>query len=329
MDGLAPDDAPVSGADARQLIDDVFAIIDRKLFDPSFHAAERKAAHDQLVAASDGLTRSALASRIDEALKGTGMSHLRFLQPAQVRKLEALLAAPAKTAESETVTVERVGDLGIVRITTFMVPAIRRDAVDRAFERIADAKAVVVDVRGNGGGSRSSTMFVLEHLLGPDRLVAVVRERGGLDEHPFVRYGGLPDDTNAGSAADIAFEHEHKAVAWRTTVKAPAVKRRIFAIIDGGCASSCDAFAGALRDNHAAVLLGSRTAGDLLASVAVRPPWKGHLLMVPIGTVLPPSGESIEGKGVAPDVELTPCAKGDADACRTAALEEIRRAVAR
>ena len=78
----------------------------------------------------------------------------------------------------------------------------------------------------------------------------------------------------------------------------------IVVLINEGSASASEIVAGALRDHHRAVLLGTTTFGK--GSVqAVEPLRDGAGLKLTIARYYTPSGRSIQAKGVAPDVVVT------------------------
>jgi carboxyl-terminal processing protease len=74
-------------------------------------------------------------------------------------------------------------------------------------------------------------------------------------------------------------------------------------LVDGGTASAAEIVAAALQDRGRAVLLGSRTFGK----GSVQAPSRlsdGSALELTVGHYLTPSGRSIDGVGVEPDVEV-------------------------
>lgn len=76
-------------------------------------------------------------------------------------------------------------------------------------------------------------------------------------------------------------------------------------LVDGGTASAAEIVAAALQDRGRAVLIGSRTFGK----GSVQAPSRlsdGSALELTVGHYLTPSGRSLDGVGVAPDVEVPP-----------------------
>jgi len=74
-------------------------------------------------------------------------------------------------------------------------------------------------------------------------------------------------------------------------------------LVDGGTASAAEIVAGALQDRGRAVIIGSRTFGK----GSVQAPSQlsdGSALELTVGHYLTPSGRSLDGVGIAPDLEM-------------------------
>ena len=78
---------------------------------------------------------------------------------------------------------------------------------------------------------------------------------------------------------------------------------RIAVLVNGGSASASEIVAGALRDHGRAVLVGRKTFGK--GSVqTILPLADGEALKLTTSHYYTPSGASIDGKGIVPDVVL-------------------------
>ena len=189
------------------------------------------------------------------------------------------------------------------------MPRIRFEEVQQAIERLRGLPTWLFDRRGNGGGSTSSVIYLAQYLLGSDRSVGFSRCRSGAQRHePFIQRGFFRDEQNTASKADAQLEMTEGFVDWRTPEQAPPpFKGKAFLLTDGGCGSACDQFVAAIKDHSAARLLGWRTAGKLLSGIVFMPRWRGHLVLVPISSVVSPLGHEIEGVGVPPDFEIAAC----------------------
>jgi carboxyl-terminal processing protease len=148
-------------------------------------------------------------------------------------------------------------------------------------------KGLVLDLRNNPGG-------VLEAAVGVSDLF--------LDDGIIVSADGR--------APDAKFEMD--AQPGDVLDGAP-----IIVLVNGGSASASEIVAGALKDHHRATLLGQQTYGK--GSVqTVMPLSDGHAIKLTTSKYFTPSGVSIHGKGITPDVvvdekELDARLKKDSD----------------
>ena len=339
MASSLPEEQVVSREEATEFVAQVFSRVNAKIFDEAFFQAERAQAKALLLEAlsrTSALTRGELAGLIDTELQKTGMSHLRLLPPGVLRRLGERLEQQQQPQLAQKVSARMIGDVGIVRIPSFLVPEISLEEVTAAFRAVAGAGAVLLDLRGNGGGSISSVTYVAQHLLGPNRTVQLSKTRSGMSRKvPFVFASYFPDDQNRASAADVALERHEGYVEWRTpdaVTEVLSVPK--FLLIDSGCGSSCEAFAAAIREHHAATLIGEGTRGGLLGSVLYKSAWPGFALLVPMAATYSPSGALVEGVGVPVDTSIEACVQAkvpEADRDRRSAecLEEALRLVRR
>jgi carboxyl-terminal processing protease len=74
-------------------------------------------------------------------------------------------------------------------------------------------------------------------------------------------------------------------------------------LVNGGSASASEIVAGALRDHHRAVILGTTTFGKGLVQT-VMPLSKGRAIKLTTSRYFTPSGESINEVGISPDVVI-------------------------
>jgi carboxyl-terminal processing protease len=79
----------------------------------------------------------------------------------------------------------------------------------------------------------------------------------------------------------------------------------VVALVNGGTAREAELVAGALQDNRRAVLLGTKTFGE--GSIeSVLPLGSGGAIRLTTARFTTPSGREIQGKGIEPDLVVTP-----------------------
>jgi len=142
---------------------------------------------------------------------------------------------------------------------------------------IADNKAplhgAVLDLRSNPGGLLTSAVEISDELLNEG---VIVTTRGRLKE------------------SDLSF----RATPGDLLDGAPLV-----VLVDNGTASAAEIVAGALKDNHRALLMGRRTFGK--GSVqTVLPLDAEHAVKLTTARYYTPSGVSIQAAGIQPDIAL-------------------------
>jgi carboxyl-terminal processing protease len=168
------------------------------------------------------------------------------------------------------------GNILYVRLTRF-----ERGAAEQISNAVQQAggtqlKGLILDLRGNGGGDAEEQRRIMSMFVHNQVLVTFIDRQGQLTEHKT-------DDT------------------------IPLLQLKLVALIDGKCASACDATAMDIHDLHLGRLIGERTAG------AVSGPSLDFHLDDGSGMSLPvsfmhsgPAGELIDGIGVPPDDEVYP-----------------------
>ena len=145
-----------------ELFDQAAATFQDNLFSPvplndAWQAvkAERRAS-----LAVDGATERDMVVAVRTLMAATGVSHLGYLiEPSGPTVTAAEAGMPA-------VSWRRLrGDLGYIRIASFVEAAIERDRLDTAFAELADTRGLVVDLQGNSGGNLGLAMRLGDHLF--------------------------------------------------------------------------------------------------------------------------------------------------------------------
>ncbi|MBE3520229.1 MAG: S41 family peptidase [Firmicutes bacterium] len=168
-----------------------------------------------------------------------------------------------------------VKDLGngvrYVAISQFTSHTGRDFSAALAGMRVLGLKGLVLDLRDNPGGGLDACLEVLKRLVPKGPLVSLVYK-----EMPPEEY------TNEEDPPQIV----------------PVV-----VLVNGGTASAAELVAAVIRDRGVGILVGQRTYGKGTVQAVVPLP-DGSGLKVTVGEYLPPSGRSLEGAGLLPDVPV-------------------------
>ncbi|NQW00326.1 MAG: S41 family peptidase [Rhodospirillales bacterium] len=170
------------------------------------------------------------------------------------------------------------GKVGYVRITSFTEQSDigLKKAMDKFDKELGDGLiGIVLDLRNNPGGLLDQAVAISDAFLERGEIVST-RSR-------------LAEDTSRFSAraGDLA------------------KGKPIVVLINGGSASASEIVAGALQDHKRAVILGTRSFGK--GSVQTIMPLPGHGAMrLTTARYYTPSGRSIQGEGVDPDIIVEP-----------------------
>jgi carboxyl-terminal processing protease len=171
------------------------------------------------------------------------------------------------------------GRIGYVRITTFMEKT--QSEFLESLERMTRESGgrldgVVLDLRNDPGGLLDSAVHIAGDFLDGGTIVSIRGRSSGEDEIYDARSNG---DRLRGVPVVV--------------------------LINSASASASEIVAGALQDRHRATILGTRSFGK--GSVQTIIPLDGHgALRLTTARYYTPSGRSIQGEGIAPDVVVLP-----------------------
>jgi C-terminal processing protease CtpA/Prc len=119
---------------------------------------------------------------------------------------EPLIRPPAVTAHVSDASI------AVVKLNRFSVR--NRAEVEQALRQVADARALVLDLRGNGGGDYSQFMWLVRQFLPEPRIVLTQLSRRGDEqsmrelritpaEMPFLKPIAVLTDRRSGSASEL------------------------------------------------------------------------------------------------------------------------------
>ena len=168
------------------------------------------------------------------------------------------------------------GDIGYVRLTQFneQTDSGLRAAISKFRQQAGDRlHGIVLDLRNNPGGLLDQAVSVSDDFLEQGEIVST-RARHADDSS---RWNAKPGDITGGLPVVV--------------------------LTNGGSASASEIVAGALQDHHRAVILGQRTFGKGSVQTVIPLPGNGAMRLT-TARYYTPSGRSIQGLGITPDVPV-------------------------
>lgn len=160
--------------------------------------------------------------------------------------------------------------LGYIRFNIFVTSLM--DKIRTAIREMNDAPGIIIDLRGNLGGVGAMANGIAGMLESKQVSLGVMKMRTG--QLNFIAYP-----------------------------QAGAYTGPVVILTDGGSASTSEVFAGGMQELGRATIVGERSLGAALPSQIIQLP-TGARLQYAIADFKTPKGVLIEGRGVAPDIEV-------------------------
>jgi C-terminal peptidase prc len=188
-----------------------------------------------------------------------------------------------------SVVADAIGQVGYIGIYSFTANTVNGgstyDEFKAALKATRNARATILDLRGNGGGSLGVTLSMCEEVLSGGTLFKVVERRfeGGGSFRYEVVYKAHPGGSGEG--------------------------RKFVLLADSNSASASELFITALREGLQVPFVGTRTYGKGVGQSAFSTPGGGYSVIT-YGRVLTAAGVDYNGTGLTPTHPST--AKPDA-----------------
>jgi Tol biopolymer transport system component len=222
------------------------------------------------------------------------------------------------------------GNIGYLRIPS-MNSAAAAD-IDTWMPKFRDTRGLIVDVRGNGGGSREALRALLPYVMAPDA-PAVVVSTAKYRLHPDFaedhmggsRFmyreswsGWTPEERAAIARFKPAFkpkwtppetefsEWHYLVIARSTNPKAFAYGKPVIILLDQKCFSATDIFLSAFKGYPGVTLMGSASGGGSALQVGYRMPISQLSMTLASMASFQTSGQLYDTRGVHPDVVVHP-----------------------
>ena len=181
--------------------------------------------------------------------------------------------------------------VGYIRIVQFSENTGKEFKDALSFLKESGAKGLILDLRANPGGLLTSCVEIAKEIVPAGLIVSVVERDGTREEYFSERQAGFM----------------------------PMV-----VLIDGNSASASEILAGALHDTGAAELVGKTSYGKGSVQVIMPIPGQADAVKLTVARYYTPSGESIQGKGIRPDIEAELPEGATEDTQLSAAVRRMR-----
>ena len=215
---------------------------------------------------------------IEQKLRGPAGSEVALMlrrstgAPIEVKIKRANVKLPTVTGRLEN------GDIGYVRIAGFddQTATTLADAVNHVRQQAGNKLiGFIVDLRNNPGGGFDAAVAAADAFIEKGDIALVKSRKSDNAKH----IAATPGDVANGLP--------------------------IVALVNGGTAREAELVAGALQDNKRAVLLGTKTYGE--SAIETMIPLNGNgAVKLTTARYLTPSGRAIQGKGLDPDLTVSP-----------------------
>ena len=179
-----------------------------------------------------------------------------------------------RQVEEDTVSYEMLeGKIGYLKLTAFELVSPDQFAAGLSALREQGMKALVLDLRNNGGGDLTSVVDIANQILPKGTILSIVYSNG---ENEVYESDG---------------KHE---------IEVPMV-----ILVNGNTASAAEVLSGAAKDYGIATLVGTQTFGKGIVQTLF-PLGDGTAIKLTVADYYTPSGNNIHGVGIEPDVIVEP-----------------------
>lgn len=248
-------------------------------------------------------------------------------------------------------------DIGYLRIESMDDQPAFLANLRASMDKFRTSRGLIIDVRGNGGGSRAALRTLAPYFLPPDSPpyvanVAAYRvppneprdKPDGYLENRWL-YPATWKDWSPAAKKEIervaaSFKPEwtpppERFSAWHYFVlerpadaDAPYYDRPVAVLMDGDCFSATDIFLGALKGRRNIALMGNPSGGGSGRAIPLRLRTSNIELLLSSMASFRPDGRLYDAQGIDPDLRIEPTlqdALGESDSTLEAAQAHIRK----
>jgi carboxyl-terminal processing protease len=234
-------------------------------------------ANDIITTLDDEAVQGLTLNQAVEKMRGPVNTKIRLkiIRKGQDNPIEVTLVRDNIRVRSVRARVE-ADDIAYIRITTFneqTTEGLKKEVANLSSQIGDKLKGYIIDLRNNPGGLLEEAVTVSDAFLERGEIVST---RGRNAEETQRRAAHAGDLTKG---------------------------KPVIVLINGGSASASEIVAGALQDHKRATLVGTRSFGKGSVQTII-PLGENGALRLTTALYSTPSGKSIQGKGITPDIKV-------------------------
>lgn len=309
-----------SPASRLAVFDAVWKTVEDKYYSTDYDGVdwkqEREAVRGKVVAAR---SQGEMAYLIGKMLGKLTGSHIAFYPNLSVADSAEAGGEPIEEAVKNVEWRKLNASAGYIKIKDFSDETGQSGKlIAQAFEELNDLPALVIDLRDNAGGGLDVAEPLGSHLFQSKQCVGYFYTRTAAARMKTDSLEELERQNFPVYADAILPKHSNASKLVLNGAGNKAYKGKVALLINEKDYSTTEAFAQAFKESGRGIIVGTKTAGKMLASdsFSIGKTW---MLQLPIADYRSCAGTRVEGRGVSPDIEVE---GGDAagDAVLTKAL---------
>lgn len=303
-----PEPADKAKTDYQKVFEQSRQAISEKFYDPKFNGVDWKAVGEKYrPLAAKAANDAEFMNLMREMLKELKVSHVGFYYSPFENEYAPKSKSVQNSAVLQSVVWKKIApEIAYMQIKQFTETAESVAEIDKAFAEIGDAPNLIVDLRGNTGGTLSMAMRLGDYLYPKTTYVGFFASRDGLKRYKTDSMDALnPEKLSVYSGYKLsefmAQLDKDGAVMISSGGRAKTYRGKIVLLIDERCASTTEGFLAVVKEMKLGTLVGRKTRGAVLTAVSEKTAgdW---LVRYPKADYRTPQGKRIEGVGVEPDI---------------------------
>jgi C-terminal processing protease CtpA/Prc len=283
----------INGKDAMEVLNKV-----EKYVSGSTARMRRRSAANVVFSMMDTRDEERSAVKIEYTFKGK-------TETADLARTITLPYGPVKGGEESVVDYNTLiqaqilpNNIGYLKIDGFFGLEMS-DIFTRTMKLLSHTKALILDLRNNGGGNQSGN-----NILSWLTATPIVRY------HANIRASDILLQDRGYVLIDAEYNEGDEFTPFKENTVQPNTtlyKGKVYALTSSYCFSACDTFVSALKENKLATIIGEATGGGTGTPHVFELPYSGLTFRYSVAQGLTAIGkEFIEGAGTLPDIEIFP-----------------------